>query len=79
VLGFNSPNMNVRNDTAKKVKDIAAFLGLEDVLSFCRSPKTAERVGGAIALGVHLRSSKETRCFMRKFALCNEPAVVAGR
>jgi hypothetical protein len=51
----------VRSNTAEAVKDTAAFLELEDVLGFCRSRKTAERVGGAIALGVHLRSSKETR------------------
>jgi hypothetical protein len=61
VLGFDSAYMNVRNKTADEVKGIAAFLELEDVLGFCRSRKTAERVGGAIALGVHLRSSKETR------------------
>ena len=61
VLGFDSAYMNVRNKTADEVKGIAAFLELDDVLGFCHSRKTAERVGGAIALGVHLRSSKETR------------------
>ena len=61
VLGFDSADVNVRNNTASQVRDIAALLELEDVLGFCRSRKTAERVGGAIALGVHLRSSQETR------------------
>ena len=61
VLGFDSSSVKVRHNTAEAVKDIAAFLELEDVLGFCRSRKTAERVGGSIALGVHLRSSKETR------------------
>jgi TIR domain/HEAT repeats len=61
VLGFDSPDVNVRNNTAREVRDIAALLELEDVLGFCRSRKTAERVGGAIALGVHLRSSQQTQ------------------
>jgi hypothetical protein len=72
VLGFDSVYMSVRNDTADQVKDIAAFLGLEEVLGFCRSRKTAERVGGAIALGVHLRSSKETRTDRRVLSALGE-------
>jgi hypothetical protein len=61
VQGFDSGDVDVRNKTASKVRTIAESLDLEDVLGFCRSRKMAERVGGAIALGVHLGSSKETR------------------
>jgi hypothetical protein len=60
-LGFDSADMSVRNATAEEIKEIAAFLPLGDVLAFCRSRKTAERVGAAVALGVHLRSSTQTR------------------
>jgi hypothetical protein len=60
-LGFDSADVNVRNATAEEIKEIAASLDLDDVLAFCRSRKTAERVGAAIALGVHFRSSSETR------------------
>ena len=60
-LGFDSADMSVRNATADEFKEIAAFLELEEVLGFCRSRKTAERVGAAIALGVHIRSSKQAR------------------
>jgi hypothetical protein len=72
VLGFDSADMAVRNETARKVKNIGARLELEDALSFCRSPKTAERVGGVIALGVHLRSSKETRGDRRVLSALHE-------
>ena len=61
VLGFDSSDVNVRRKTAGEIEDIAALLELEDILGFCRSRKTAERVGAAIALGVHLRSSEEIR------------------
>ena len=60
-LGFDSADVNVRNATAEEIKDISASLDLDDVVAFCRSRKTAERVGAAIALGVHFRSSNETR------------------
>jgi TIR domain len=60
-LGFDSGDMSVRNATAEEIKEIAAFLPLGDVLAFCRSRKTAERAGAAVALGVHVRSSTQTR------------------
>jgi TIR domain-containing protein len=60
-LGFDSKNPSVRNETAEEIRNVAASLDLDDVLAFCRSRKTAERVGAAISLGVHLRSSSETR------------------
>ena len=60
-LGFDSAEMSVRSATAEEIKEIAAFLPLGDVLAFCRSRKTAERVGAAVALGVHVRSSRQTR------------------
>jgi TIR domain len=60
-LGFDSDNQGIRNATAEEIKDIAASLDLDEVLAFCRSRKTAERVGAAIALGVHLRSSSAAR------------------
>jgi hypothetical protein len=60
-LGFDSPDMSLRNATAEEIEEIAAFLELDEVLAFCRSRKTAERVGAAVALGVHLRSSRQTR------------------
>lgn len=60
-LGFDSSDVSVRNATAEEIKDIAAFLSLADVLAFCRSRKTSERVGGAVALGVHIRSSRQAR------------------
>lgn len=60
-LGFDSADVGARNATAAAVKDLAASLEIADVLRFCRSRKTAERVGGAIALGVHLRSSPAVR------------------
>jgi hypothetical protein len=72
VLGFNSADRVVRNDAADKVKNIGAFLRLEDVLGFCRSPTTAERVGGVIALGIHLRSSIETRRDRRVLSALSE-------
>ena len=61
VLGFDSADIDVRRNTVGEVRDIAASLELEDLLAFCRSSKTAERVGGAIALGVHLKTSQEAR------------------
>lgn len=60
-LGFESNQVSVRNATADQIKAIAAFLDLDEILAFCRSRKTAERIGGAIALGVHVRSSKPAR------------------
>jgi hypothetical protein len=60
-LGFDSGDMAVRNATADKIKEIAAFLELDEVLMFCRSRKKAERVGAAIALGVHIRSERQAR------------------
>jgi hypothetical protein len=71
-LRFDSSSMDVRNATAEEIKDIAASLDLDEVLSFCRSRKTAERVGAAIALGVHLRSSSETRSDRRALSALGE-------
>jgi hypothetical protein len=71
-LGFDSASVDVRNATAEEIKDIAASLDLDEVLSFCRSRKTAERVGAAIALGVQLRSSSETRRDRRALSALGE-------
>jgi len=60
-LGFDAAEMKARNATAERIEEIAAFLELDEVLAFTRSLKTAERVGAAIALGVHIRSSKQAR------------------
>jgi hypothetical protein len=60
-LGFDSPNVSVRKTTAEEIREIAASLDLEEILGFCRSRKTPERVGAAIAVGVHLRSSSDVR------------------
>ena len=60
-LGFGSANVGVRRTTAEEIREIAASLDLVEVLGFCRSRKTAERVGAAIAIGVHLRSSSVVR------------------
>jgi hypothetical protein len=51
--------------TAEEIKYVAAFLTLGDVLGFAHSRKTAERVGAAVALGVHIRSSAQARADMR--------------
>jgi hypothetical protein len=71
-LGFDSTDLNVRNATADQIRDIAAALDLGEVMSFCRSRKTAERVGAAIALGVLLRSSGETRRDRRALSALGE-------
>jgi hypothetical protein len=63
--GFDSKSLRVRASTALKVKEIAAFVTLDDVLGFSHSLKTAERVAAAIALGVHIRSSTEARADIR--------------
>jgi len=60
-LGFDSDRVGVRNTTADEIREIAASLSLGEVLAFCRSKKRPERIGAAVALGVHLRSSNETR------------------
>jgi TIR domain len=71
-LGFDSAEMAVRNATADDIKEIAAFLELDEVLAFCRSRKRAERVGAAIALGVHIRSSKRARTDRRVLSALGE-------
>ncbi len=71
-LGFDSDDVGVRNATAEGIKDIAASLDLDEVLAFCRSRKRAELVGAAIALGVHLRSSSETRRDRRALSALGE-------
>jgi hypothetical protein len=72
VLGFDSADTSVRNATAEEVKEVAASLDLDEVLAFCRSRKRAERVGAAIALGVHFRSSSETRRDRRALSALGE-------
>ena len=57
--GFDSRDRAVRVDTAKQIAEIAPHLVLEDVLGFCRVRKTSERMAGAIALGIHIRSSSD--------------------
>ena len=64
--------MGERNATADRIKEIAAFLDLDEVLRFARSRKTAERVGAAVALGVHIRSSKQTRADRRVLSALGE-------
>jgi TIR domain len=71
-LGFDSRDTAVRNATADKIKEIAAFLELDEVLTFCRSRKRAERVGAAIALGVHIRSSTQARADRRVLSALGE-------
>ena len=71
-LGFDSADMSVRNATAEDIKEIAAFLELDEVLAFCRSRKRAERVGAAIALGVHIRSSTQARTDRRVLSALGE-------
>jgi hypothetical protein len=71
-LGFDSADMAVRNETADNIKEIAAFLELDDVLAFCSSRKRAERVGAAIALGVHIRSSRQARADRRVLSALGE-------
>jgi TIR domain-containing protein len=71
-LGFDSGDMAVRNATADKIKEIAAFLELDEVLVFCRSRKKAERVGAAIALGVHIRSERQARADRRVLSALGE-------
>jgi hypothetical protein len=71
-LGFDSRDVSVRDATADEIKEVAAFLELSEVLVFCRSRKTAERVGAAIALGVHIRSSSLTRADRRVLSALGE-------
>jgi TIR domain len=71
-LGFDSSEVAVRQATAAEIKEIAAFLELDDVLAFCRSRKRAERVGAAIALGVHIRSSVQARTDRRVLSTLGE-------
>lgn len=71
-LGFDSVDISSRNATAEEIKEIAAFLDLDEVLAFSRSRKTAERVGAAIALGVHIRSSTEVRVDRRVLSSLGE-------
>jgi hypothetical protein len=60
-VGFEAPDIPHRDETADAIRELAASLDLDDVLPFARSRKTAERVGAAVALGVHVRSSAGTR------------------
>ena len=71
-LGFESVDVTVRNATAEEIKEIAAFLELDDVLALSRSRKTGERVGAAIALGVHMRSSTQARADRRVLSALGE-------
>jgi hypothetical protein len=71
-LGFDSRDVSMRNATADEIKEIAAFLELDEVLAFCSSRKTAERVAAAIALGVHIRSSKQARADRRVLSALGE-------
>ena len=64
-LGFDSADIDVRRATVLQLKDVAAFLKLADVLAFTHSRRTAERIAAAVALGVHIRSSAETRADRR--------------
>jgi len=41
-------------------------------------PRASRRAAAASAAARH-SGAPDAMCFMRKFALCNEPAVVAGR
>jgi hypothetical protein len=71
-LGFDSADLTVRNTTAGEIKEIGAFLELDEVLAFCHSRKRSERVGAAIALGVHIRSSKQARTDRRVLSALGE-------
>jgi len=71
-LGFDAGDVSVRNATAEEIKEIAAFLELDEVLAFCRSRKTSERVAAAIALGVHIRSSRHVRTDRRVLSVLGE-------
>lgn len=51
---FVSPSVEVRRQTARAVGKLASDLRLDDVLGYARSPSNGERVGGAIALRIHL-------------------------
>jgi TIR domain len=59
--GFDSRHSSSRIKTAKQITEVAPGVTLDDVLAFCHVRKTAERVAGTIALGVHIRSSRDVR------------------
>jgi len=59
--GFDSSHSSSRIKTAEQITEIAPGVTLQDVLAFCHVRKTAERVAGTIALGVHIRSSQDVR------------------
>ena len=71
-LGFDSRDQTVRQAAAKKIEEIARFLELDEVLELCRSRYTAELVGAAIALGVHIRSSPDPRADRRVLSALGE-------
>jgi CobD/CbiB protein len=50
-LGFDSASVSTRDATVAPIKEMAASLSLDEVLTLARSRKPAERVGAAIALG----------------------------
>ncbi|WP_394427807.1 HEAT repeat domain-containing protein [Streptomyces sp. SGAir0957] len=58
---FYGTPLGVRQQVAGDIAQMAPSLELPEILEFARSPETGERVGAAIALGVHLRSSAKAR------------------
>jgi hypothetical protein len=64
-LGFDSAAVSTRDATVAPIKEMAASLSLDEVLALTRSRKPAERVGAAIALGVHIRASAQARDDLR--------------
>ncbi|NGO09521.1 HEAT repeat domain-containing protein [Streptomyces sp. HC44] len=59
--GFYGTPLNVRQEVAEEITQVANSLELEDVLTFARSQEPGQRVGAAIALGAHMQSSLQAR------------------
>jgi hypothetical protein len=59
--GFYGTSANVRREVAREFARVATSLELDEVLEFARSEEPGERVGAAIALGGHMRSSTKAR------------------